>query len=411
MASNRSDEEAGNDNPVSEPAAECDDEAPAPTTGDLKAAADDWWTTHSTVQSVHEEPVIPSGSDDPSGGIGEESDAYGSQGATDPPELSERSGSVAGLRERTRAAPRRMTFEVLEIDSSYEHDDGDLHLTEYELEQQHQNDEEERRLLSPSDSGGAKAAGESADAGPTLLPSIPAQCLHVCAKLVLTEERSSAKPIRVGNVSIFAPSCWYRTGWGMLGPHWFGPLIVAAITSSSGWFFFHEALRDIGSMSAAICAVFTFATLYHLANASLRDPGVVNTRRYQARMASASREASTPANDPSSPSENDADQPPSSDAPASPEAVSPPPSRNAPSSSRRRPRERWCDYCQASQPPDGAHCLDCGVCVAGYDHHCVWMGTCIGKGNFRQFVRFNLCWLAFLGYAVVWVSILGPKLF
>jgi DHHC palmitoyltransferase len=302
---------------------------------------------------------------------------------------------------------------VLEIDDNYEYDDDDddLHLTEYELEQQHQHEEEERQLLSSSSElssdGGAKSAGTS-DAGPqqgpNAHPSIPAQCLHACARLVLKEERS-AKPVRVGNVSIFAPSCWYRTGWGMLGPHWFGPLIVAVIAATSGWFFFREALQEIGPMSAAACAIFTFATLYHLASVSLRDPGVVNTRRYQARMASATREASSPTNDASPRRESDAPGSPSSGSPASPEA---PPS---PPSPRRRNRERWCDYCQASQPPDGAHCLDCGVCVAGYDHHCVWMGTCIGKGNLRQFVRFNLCWLAFLGYAIVWVSILGPKLF
>jgi len=36
------------------------------------------------------------------------------------------------------------------------------------------------------------------------------------------------------------------------------------------------------------------------------------------------------------------------------------------------------------------------------------MGTCVGKNNFKQFVRFNMCWLAYLVYAIVWVSVLGP---
>lgn len=43
---------------------------------------------------------------------------------------------------------------------------------------------------------------------------------------------------------------------------------------------------------------------------------------------------------------------------------------------------RFRDQCQVWQPPDGVHCPECNVCVAGYNHHCVWMGTCIGKKNY-----------------------------
>jgi predicted amidophosphoribosyltransferase len=74
-------------------------------------------------------------------------------------------------------------------------------------------------------------------------------------------------------------------------------------------------------------------------------------------------------------------------------------------------QHRWCDFCQEYQPPDGAHCPDCNVCVAGFDHHCAWMGTCIGKGNLPHFVRFNLSWLTYLIYAIVWVTIVGPRVF
>ena len=31
------------------------------------------------------------------------------------------------------------------------------------------------------------------------------------------------------------------------------------------------------------------------------------------------------------------------------------------------------------------HCYDCGKCVLGFDHHCVWLGTYIGEGNHRRF--------------------------
>jgi hypothetical protein len=39
------------------------------------------------------------------------------------------------------------------------------------------------------------------------------------------------------------------------------------------------------------------------------------------------------------------------------------------------------------------------------------MGTCIGKGNLPHFVRFNLSWLTYLIYAIVWVTIVGPRVF
>jgi palmitoyltransferase ZDHHC9/14/18 len=56
----------------------------------------------------------------------------------------------------------------------------------------------------------------------------------------------------------------------------------------------------------------------------------------------------------------------------------------------RASQYRFCDRCKVWQPPDGVHCPECNVCIKGYDHHCVWMGTCIGKRNYRQFVLFNM---------------------
>lgn len=31
------------------------------------------------------------------------------------------------------------------------------------------------------------------------------------------------------------------------------------------------------------------------------------------------------------------------------------------------------------------HCHTCGVCVRGFDHHCIWLGTCIGERNYLAF--------------------------
>ena len=68
----------------------------------------------------------------------------------------------------------------------------------------------------------------------------------------------------------------------------------------------------------------------------------------------------------------------------------------------------WCKY-RAYQPPDGAHCPDCDVCIEGYDHHCPWMGTCIGKKNKKPFIIFNATWLLYLCYTFIWVIAIGPQ--
>ncbi|PKU64503.1 protein S-acyltransferase 10 isoform X1 [Dendrobium catenatum] len=48
-------------------------------------------------------------------------------------------------------------------------------------------------------------------------------------------------------------------------------------------------------------------------------------------------------------------------------------------------RSWTCLYCNLIQPPRAKHCHDCNKCVLQFDHHCVWLGTCIGKGNHCRF--------------------------
>ncbi|KAL1295127.1 hypothetical protein HN51_055987 [Arachis hypogaea] len=44
-----------------------------------------------------------------------------------------------------------------------------------------------------------------------------------------------------------------------------------------------------------------------------------------------------------------------------------------------------CSYCNVEQPPRSKHCHDCDKCVLQFDHHCVWLGNCIGQGNHCRF--------------------------
>ncbi|OMJ70087.1 hypothetical protein SteCoe_32004 [Stentor coeruleus] len=47
-----------------------------------------------------------------------------------------------------------------------------------------------------------------------------------------------------------------------------------------------------------------------------------------------------------------------------------------------------CTNCWIIRPPRAVHCMECNLCVEMFDHHCPWLGTCIGKRNYRLFLLF-----------------------
>ena len=152
-----------------------------------------------------------------------------------------------------------------------------------------------------------------------------------------------------------------------MGPHWFGPICCVGLLTGATFYFGRKAYHTIGVGSAAICLLFYITALVSLFIVSCSDPGLVKAdSRYE----------------------------------------------GVPSSDVSAGRGwRYCDLCSIYQPPGAVHCPDCNVCIEGYDHHCPWMGTCIGKKNFTSFMTFNLTWLFYFLYAIIWVSFVGAAFY
>lgn len=47
---------------------------------------------------------------------------------------------------------------------------------------------------------------------------------------------------------------------------------------------------------------------------------------------------------------------------------------------------KTCADCQLVRPPRAHHCSQCHKCVTRMDHHCPWVGQCIGLGNHKIFM-------------------------
>ena len=51
--------------------------------------------------------------------------------------------------------------------------------------------------------------------------------------------------------------------------------------------------------------------------------------------------------------------------------------------------KNYCQVCLLNQPIRTKHCKICETCILTYDHHCFWLGNCVGEKN-RLFFYISL---------------------
>jgi hypothetical protein len=56
-----------------------------------------------------------------------------------------------------------------------------------------------------------------------------------------------------------------------------------------------------------------------------------------------------------------------------------------------------CEFCAKLKFERSSHCTQCNVCITRRDHHCDWIGRCVGNSNTQWFIN-QIIWTFMAGY-------------
>ncbi|KAL1378631.1 hypothetical protein pipiens_015461, partial [Culex pipiens pipiens] len=153
---------------------------------------------------------------------------------------------------------------------------------------------------------------------------------------------------------------------------------VVLITGTSGLFFafdcpfLAERITPAIPIVGGILFVFTMSSLFRT---SFSDPGII-PRASQDEAAYIEKQIEVP---------NSLNSP----------TYRPPPRTKEVFVKGQTVKLKYCFTCKIFRPPRASHCSLCDNCVDRFDHHCPWVGNCVGKRNYRFFYMFIVS-LAFL---------------
>ncbi|KAJ3673902.1 hypothetical protein LUZ60_005894 [Juncus effusus] len=67
----------------------------------------------------------------------------------------------------------------------------------------------------------------------------------------------------------------------------------------------------------------------------------------------------------------------------------------------------FCIYCERPKPPRAHHCRSCRMCVMDMDHHCPFIGNCVGSANHLSFVLFLISVIISCTYVTITATYCG----